>query len=131
MGYLNKPKASPFNALIARLVRVFSIYIRRRDLSVAGGMCVFCRKRPITDCFHFIPRGNKSAAFDEENAVGSCRICNGDNEENPQPYIDWFVMHRGLRAWEMLYLRGKQIRKWELAELEDMIEIYTKKTEAL
>ena len=68
-------------ALVRKLDRVFSLYIRKRDSAPWGGKffrCISCgRVMPYAqgDCGHFFSRRHMSTRFDEDNCHMECRYC--------------------------------------------------------
>lgn len=68
-------------ALVRKLDKVFSLYIRLRDSAAYNYQyfrCISCGQiKPFEqmDCGHFISRTHQATRFDEENAHGECRFC--------------------------------------------------------
>lgn len=114
--------ARSFKALVAALDRVFSLFIRRRDARLTGGLCVICRIRPITDCFHWIPRGSLLVRWDPANACGSCGECNRKEQRNRRRFRDVFVLMYGEQARLALEERSKQMALFSAADLHAILE---------
>lgn len=115
-------------ALVKALDKEFSLFIRKRDQDVRGGLCVFpgCPK-PIQNCFHIITRAKYSVRWDPANAVASCTGCNMSMEYNPNPYILWYIARNGLPAYEDLVRRSNIITKKSNSDLEEMLEEFRRK----
>lgn len=117
-------KKRPLKAIKRDLDKYFSLFIRARDAKKTGGMCFFCGTRPIECCFHIVTRSKFSVRWDPENAVASCSPCNYFNEFNPDPYRVAYIKKFGLKQYEGLVARSNVLRKWDRAELEEMLEKY-------
>lgn len=79
MGKRSK-KTDSRKKTMAKLDRLFSEYIRRRDADKQGVCwCVTCN-RPFhwkqIDCGHFVQRDRIATRFDERNAASQCPSCN-------------------------------------------------------
>lgn len=72
-----KPRSKP--NLVAKLDRVFALYIRLRDAMPNGYIrCISCgRIKPFeeVDCGHFHSRIHMATRFDEDNCHGECHYC--------------------------------------------------------
>lgn len=92
MYYLRKKKTKPkefqksptkksVSALVRKLDRVFSEYIRLRDSKPYGYKyfkCISCgmvKPYEQMDCGHFIGRTHMATRFDEKNCNGECKSC--------------------------------------------------------
>lgn len=92
MYYLRKKKTKPkefqksptkksVSALVKKLDRVFSEYIRLRDSKPYGYKyfrCISCgmvKPYEQMDCGHFIGRTHMATRFDEKNCNGECKSC--------------------------------------------------------
>ena len=66
--------------LVAELDKVFSLYIRTRDLNDEGySNCVTCNKPmniKTSQCGHFISRRHYSTRWEEKNCAAQCVACN-------------------------------------------------------
>lgn len=65
--------------LVKKLDKVFSAYIRLRDVMPSGYFkCISCNQiKPFeqADCGHFFSRKNMSVRFDEDDCHAECRFC--------------------------------------------------------
>jgi hypothetical protein len=116
-------------AMIEKLDDLFSRFIRARDARLFGGLCVLCRLRPITDCFHWIPRGSHAVRWDPENACGSCRSCNGKEQRRRAHYRDVFVSLYGEPARVALEERARAEAKFSAEDLRAIYEALKTKFE--
>lgn len=110
--------------LIREADRAFSVWIRNRDEKAFNGICPFCRKNRITDCFHFVTRAKYATRWDQRNAVGSCRGCNMRMEFDPHRFIQWFIRKHGVEAYDSLIADSNKISKHSNDALKDIIRIY-------
>lgn len=66
----------------------FSRFIRARDSDIYGIIqCVTCGKRALwkkMDCGHFQSRGHMATRYNERNADGQCKQCNGPHGSGRQ-----------------------------------------------
>ena len=74
------PKQKSINQLVADLDKVFSIFIRTRDINEEGySFCVTCGK-PMTlktsQCGHFRSRTKYATRWEEKNCAAQCVGCN-------------------------------------------------------
>jgi hypothetical protein len=107
---------------VRKLDTVFSKYIRARD-----GYCVVCGTSNQLQCGHLLSRIAYSTRWDEVNASAQCASCNIKHENNPAPYMLWFVKRFGEKKLEELNLQYNTPKKFSNNDLENMIEYYTKK----
>jgi hypothetical protein len=103
----------------AKLDRVFSIWIRKRDTKGGIGFCISCGK-PTTfekgDCGHYINRKHMATRYDEMNCNLQCIKCNRFDEGNIQGYRKGLIKKYGLEAVELL-----ELRKFNTAHYNDLI----------
>ena len=125
----SKPKASKSSsALVRKLDKTFSLYIRLRDSAPWGHRffrCISCGQvKPFDqmDCGHFISRTHMATRFDTQNAHGECRYCNRFSADHLLAYQRNLEAKIGKQAVEMLMVRGRQTKKWSAFELELLIK---------
>jgi hypothetical protein len=81
---LRRARPQSFFSLVKKLDRVFSEYIRRRD--VIYGECCRCitcgavKPWKEMDCGHYIGRKHYATRFDERNCHAQCKRCNNWGE---------------------------------------------------
>lgn len=87
---LKKVKRVSIKSLDAKLWKIFSEFIRRRDSGTNGFFnCITCGKPRMwkkADAGHFINRRHLAVKFDPKNVNGQCKPCNGFDEGNKHLY---------------------------------------------
>lgn len=102
-------------ALIAKLDRTFSKYIRLRDTH--GGeyfRCISCGKiktKDKADCGHFFSRRRLSVRWDEKNCHSECAACNRFDSEHLLYYRENLIKKIGQKEFEALEVRANQTSK--------------------
>ena len=114
-----------------RIDRVFSEYIRRRDVNSDGfGECISCNKGihfTESDAGHFISRQHLSTRWDERNVHLQCRKCN--RFEYGRQY-EYSIKIGSETAEELLQL-SRQAQKFSDAELLDLYDLFNEKLKEL
>lgn len=123
-----KPKK---NSLKSKLDKVFSQYIRLRDMLPGTTLfkCISCGNiYPITkaDCGHYINRSHMSTRFSEVNCNAQCRDCNRFDEGNMSGYRQGLIRKYGEQQTILLEDSKNDIRKYSDFEYEALIEHYKK-----
>jgi hypothetical protein len=108
------------------LDREFSLWIRARDRALKMGMCVICNRRPITDCFHWIPRGHHGVRWDPENAVGACHYCNEREQKKRGLFRHLFIIMYGEEKRLELESRAREHKHFDAAELAEKLDHFTR-----
>ncbi len=121
--------------LVDRLDRVFSAYIRLRDIMPNGmGKCISCGKiKPYgeLDCGHFFSRVNMATRFDEDNCHAECRGCNRASADHLIYYQENLIRKIGVSRFSTLRERARSTKKWDNSELERMIVKYKNEVKRL
>ena len=120
--------------LKAKLDKVFSEYIRKRDTHNGVFKCISCGSMlpyEQADCGHYINRKHMSTRFDEMNCNAQCRSCNRFDEGNIQGYRRGLVAKYGEYAVVMLESMKNQINKISEFEYNTMIDHYRKEVKRL
>lgn len=117
------------NSLKNKLDRVFSQYIRLRDMlpNTTIFRCISCGSiYPIreADCGHYINRSHMSTRFSEINCNAQCKHCNRFDEGNMSGYRHGLVMKYGEQRVLLLESSKNDIRKYSEFEYEALIEHY-------
>lgn len=103
---------------------LFSIYIRKRD----KGVCFTCgdkRDWKKQNAGHFIPQSAYSdTMFDKFNVHCQCVRCNKWKHGNLGVYALKLVEKYGKKKLKELIKRRDKIKKWKIAELENIITLY-------
>ena len=114
--------------LKAKLDRVFSQYIRIRDMMPGGVFrCISCGQiKPIeqADCGHYINRQHMATRFSEINCNAQCRSCNRFDEGNMQGYRRGLVQKYGEQRVMLLEAQKYETRKYTDFEYEALIKHY-------
>lgn len=113
--------------LVKKADKAFGDYIKARDHYI----CVVCGSKEFISCGHLLSRSAYSTRWDEVNCHGQCRSCNYKHESYPGPFTSWFLKKFGAQKYLDLEQRYWQSRKWKDWELEELIETYKHKLEAL
>ena len=115
--------------LVKKLDRIFSQYIRLRDVMPNGyGRCISCGKikhYKDLDAGHFFGRTHMSTRFDEDNVSAECRFCNRMSADHLIAYQTNLIRKIGMARFEMLGVKAHQSKKWSDFELEALIKHYT------
>lgn len=127
-----KPSApkSDRSKAIAKLDKVFSLYIRQRDAQNGYFKCISCGQfKPLeqADCGHYINRQHIATRFDEVNCNAQCRKCNRFEEGNMQGYRKGLIEKYGEKAVELLEIKKGNICKLSVPEIEILTKYYKDK----
>ena len=120
--------------LKAKLDKVFSEYIRKRDTRNGVFKCISCgRILPYeqADCGHYINRKHMATRFDEMNCNAQCRSCNRFDEGNIQGYRRGLVTLYGEQQVTLLEAKKHNFRKYSDFEYEVLIKHYKEEIKKL
>ena len=120
--------------LKAKLDKVFSEYIRKRDTRNGVFKCISCgRILPYeqADCGHYINRKHMATRFDEMNCNAQCRSCNRFDEGNMQGYRRGLVAEYGEQKVLILESKKNTTRKYSDFEYEVLIKHYKEEIKKL
>lgn len=124
-------------ALVRKLDKIFSLYIRLRDSAAYNYQffrCISCGQiKPFEqmDCGHFISRTHQATRFDEENAHGECRFCNRFSADHIIAYQRNLEAKIGKDRVDMLLARGRITKKWSAFELQLLIKHYQQEVDKM
>lgn len=124
-------------ALVRKLDKVFSLFIRLRDSAAYNYQyfrCISCGQiKPFDqmDCGHFISRTHQATRFDEENAHGECRFCNRFSADHIIAYQRNLEAKIGKDRVDMLLARGRMTKKWSAFELQLLIKHYQQEVDKM
>ena len=131
----SEKKSPSLSALVERLDKVFSKYIRLRDAMPSGLFrCISCGKiKPIgqADCGHFHSRTHMSTRFDEDNCHAECRYCNRFSADHLIGYRENLIRKIGEQRFLLLEVKAHETRKWSHFELEQLVKYYKALVEKL
>ena len=120
--------------LKAKLDKIFSEYIRKRDTRNGVFKCISCgRILPYEqpDCGHYINRKHMSTRFDEMNCNAQCISCNRFDEGNIQGYRRGLVSLYGEQQVNLLEAKKHNFRKYSDFEYEVLIKHYKEEIKKL
>ena len=120
--------------LKAKLDKVFSEYIRKRDTRNGVFKCISCgRILPYeqADCGHYINRKHMATRFDEMNCNAQCRSCNRFDEGNIQGYRRGLVALYGEQQVTLLEAKKYNFRKYSDFEYEVLVKHYKEEIKKL
>lgn len=114
--------------LVAKLDRVFALYIRLRD-AMPNGMfrCISCGQiKPFeqSDCGHFHSRRHMATRFDEQNCNAECHYCNRFSADHLIAYQANLIRKIGQGRFDLLLVKARSTKKWSDFELKVMIKHY-------
>jgi len=104
----------------------FNTYIRQRD---KDQLCISCQKPPLKkNAGHFFNANNHySVRFDERNVNLQCEHCNTFLSGNLIPYRENLIKKIGVQEFEDLSKIANETRKFNIQEVEELINIYKNK----
>lgn len=121
--------------LIKKLDKVFSLYIRLRDVMPSGyGKCISCGKIKAfaeLDCGHFHSRTHMATRFDEDNCSAECRFCNRFSADHLIGYERNLKKKIGENRFNLLNVKAHSCKHWSDFELEAMIKHYKEEIKKL
>lgn len=130
----SKKTASKPN-LIRKLDRIFSLYIRLRDVMPSGyGRCISCGKIKAfedLDCGHFHSRTHMATRYDEDNCSAECRFCNRFSADHLISYEVNLKEKIGENRFELLNVKAHSCKHLSDFELETMIRYYREEVRKL
>jgi len=118
----------------AKLDKVFSEYIRKRDTKNGVFRCISCaRLLPYeqADCGHYINRQHMATRFDEMNCNAQCRHCNRFSEGNMSGYRFGLVKKYGEQKVVLLESKKNSVRKFSDFEFQVLIKYYKEEIKKL
>lgn len=119
---------TPRKRLRAKLDALWSIFIRKRDFRLHGGVCRICGIRPIQVAYHIVPRGDDATRWLPENGCGACSPCNYWELRNRGRRVrDRHIALFGLDNIEALEAKSRTTANFELEDLERMLEDFKRR----
>ena len=121
---LKKTKST--KSLRKKLWKLVSEYVRRKDADANGyTQCYTCgatKHFKEMDCGHYIH--SDVLDFETNNLRPQCTRCNKWLSGNGGIYCEKLIKEIGEEEISLMRQRSKQVKKWQIGELEDMIETY-------
>lgn len=115
--------------LIKKLDRIFSLYIRLRDVMPSGYVrCISCgqiKRFEEVDCGHFHSRRHMATRYSEENCNAECRYCNRFSSDHLIAYQNNLVRKIGQHRFDMLNVKAHSTCHYLDSEIEEMISHYS------
>lgn len=111
----------------AKLDRVFSEYIRKRDSKDGYFTCISCgRVLPYeqADCGHYINRKHMITRYSEVNCAAQCRKCNRFDEGNMSGFRNGLVSRYGEERVLILEMQKDKTKRYSDVEYKVLIEHY-------
>lgn len=135
----DKRKRATVSSLKKKAWVLFSQYIRLRDcLKTTGcasfGLCITCSKRyhiKLLQAGHFISGRHNANLFSEKGTQAQCYNCNINLRGNTLEYRRQIIKLYGEGADEVLESEAKQIKKFTIKDMEDLITELKKKIRLL
>lgn len=114
--------------LVKKLDKVFSQYIRLRDVMPSGFFkCISCGKiKPFADadCGHYHSRTHMATRFEEDNCHCECKFCNRMSADHLIGYRENLITKIGFSRVERLNVLAHSQKHWLDCELEEKIAYY-------
>ncbi len=130
-----KKKLKSISALEAKLDRVFSEWIRRKDADAGGTVkCVTCPRLLFwreAHAGHFIKRQHRSVRWDERNVAPQCPADNVYKGGCQDEFAAHIIREHGHAVFDELMARKHEVKKYTRADLEELILEYKEKLGAL
>ncbi len=121
--------------LVKKLDKVFSAYIRLRDVMPNGCFrCISCgqiKRIEQGDCGHFFSRVHMATRWDADNAHLECRGCNRCSADHLIKYRKNLIAKIGLDRINRLEMKADSTKHWMDFELKKLIDYYTKEVKRL
>jgi len=122
-----KPKKPKKSALVKKLDKVFSLYIRNLyaiDGVVECYTCGACKPVSEMQCGHFMSRRFYSTRWDVDNSRPQCLKCNMFNQGEQYEFGKKLEEELGHGRVEQIRELRHQLSKFSVADYEEMIDRY-------
>lgn len=121
--------------LVNKLDRIFSLYIRLRDVMPNGYVrCISCgqiKSFEDVDCGHFHSRRHMATRFDEDNCHAECKYDNRFSADHLIDYQRNLLRKIGQQRFDRLNIKAHSTLHYLDSELERMITYYTAEVKKL
>lgn len=118
-----------------KLDRIFSLYIRLRDVMPSGYVrCISCgqiKKFEDVDCGHFHSRRHMATRYNEDNCHAECKYCNRFSADHLIAYQRNLIQKIGKQRFDVLNMKAHSTCHYMDCELEQMITHYTAEVKKL
>ena len=109
--------------------KAFSIFIRKRGVDFKEyNTCYTCglkRHWKELQCGHFISRAHSITRYDPANSRPQCPNCNIWRRGNYAEYAQRLIAEIGLKKFNALVEKGRQMHQFTVKELEEIINKYS------
>lgn len=137
--YKRKPKKRTQSGkavnLTKKLDRVFSAYIRLRDVMANGCFrCISCgriKRFEEGDCGHYYSRTHMATRWEPDNCHMECRGCNRASADHLISYRKNLLEKIGLDRIDQLGMMAHSQKQWADFELQEKIDYFTKEVKRL
>lgn len=131
----NSTKKTSHRKLIEKLDKIFSEYIRLRDVDTSGyGRCISSGKIvhwKEADAGHYINRAHMATRYHEKNVHLQSRFDNRFREGNMLGYTKGLIKKYGAGILDELEILKNQTSRYSNFDLQVLINEYTKKVKQL
>lgn len=121
--------------LTKKLDRVFSAYVRLRDVMPSGVFrCISCGQIKLFaqgDCGHYHSRTHMATRWDPDNAHMECQGCNRVKSDHLIGYRRNLVEKIGLDRVNRLEMLAHSQKHWQDFELQEKIDYFTQEVKRL
>ena len=121
--------------LVKKLDRIFSLYIRLRDVMPNGYVrCISCgqiKSFEDVDCGHFHSRRHMATRFSEDNCHAECKFDNRFSSDHLIGYQRNLIQKIGQQRFDLLNVKAHSTCNFTDSELNDMISHYTAEVKKL
>ena len=121
--------------LVKKLDRIFSLYIRLRDVMPNGYVrCISCgqiKSFEDVDCGHFHSRRHMATRFSEDNCNAECKFDNRFSADHLIGYQRNLIQKIGQQRFDLLNVKAHSTCNFTDSELNDMISHYTAEVKKL
>ena len=128
-------KRPTFKSLKNKAWKVFSEWVRRKDADEGGTeRCYTCGALfhwKQLQCGHAIPGRHHAVLLDEEICRPQCPVCNVWRGGNYHIFATKLIKENGMEWWERKLEGARRIVKLTRSDLEDIIQTYKQKLEAI
>lgn len=121
--------------LVKKLDRIFSLYIRLRDVMPNGYVrCISCgqiKSFEDVDCGHFHSRRHMATRFSEDNCHAECKFDNRFSADHLIGYQRNLIQKIGQQRFDLLNVKAHSTCNFTDSELNEMITHYTSEVKKL
>lgn len=129
-------KKPTLSGLKKKAWKIVSEFVRRKDADEGGTtVCFTCGAylhwKYDAQAGHAIPGRHNAVLLDTEIIRPQCYACNCHRRGMHHIFATKLIQEHGMAWWESKLEQARQVVKYTRSDLEDLIESYKKKLEAL